>query len=187
MSFGRLGIAHIPVVHRQFSSPTNSRYAESLSSQDDVTQDNKDVLLERLNDLMQRLTKNGPSIEDKAVTNMHHLVDGIETLMREKPQAPNLDDLDTGSESGNTSEQGSLWAPSLPRSPIQNIRLRLPDSGREPPTSAPKQEMTASKATEIAKAAEELAVQLAKTAMELQIRKDESDVSLKLCCFEIIF
>ncbi|TVY57398.1 hypothetical protein LCER1_G000821 [Lachnellula cervina] len=176
MSFGRLGIAHFPVVHRQFSSPTSSRYAESLSGQDDVTQDNKDVLLERLNDLMQRLTKNGPPIEDKAVTNMHHLVDGIETLMREKPQLPNLDDFDTGSESGDSKEQDRLWAPSIPRSPIQNIRIRLPDSWRDPPPSAPpKQEMTTSKATEIAEAAEELAAQLAKTAIELQIRREESD------------
>jgi hypothetical protein len=179
MSFGRLGIAHFPVLHHQFSSPTSSRFPESLSSQDDLTQDNKDVLVERLNDLVQRLSKDGASIEDKAVTNIHHLVDGIETLMREKPKEPNLDDLDIESESGDTKEQEILWGPALPRSPIQNIRMRLPDSWRSPQLSAPpKQEINSSKTAEIAKEAEELTSQLAKTVSELQIRREESDVSL---------
>ena len=181
MSFGRLGIAHFPVLHRQFSSPTSSRFPESPSSQDDLTQDNKDVLIERLNDLMQRLSKDGASIEDRAVTNIHHLVDDIETLMREKPKESKLDDLDTESEIGDTKEQERLWGPSLPRSPIQNIRMRLPDSWRSPQPPAPlEQEISASKAAEIAKKAEELASQLAKTVVELQIRKEESDVSLNL-------
>jgi len=179
MSLGRLGIAHFPVLHRQFSSPTSSRFPESPPSQDDLTQDNKDVLVERLNDLVQRLSKHGASVEDKAVTNIHHLVDGIETLMREKPKVLNLDDMDIESENGDTREQDSLWRPALPRSPIQNIRMRLPDSWRSPqPSASPIQEINTSKAADIAREAEELASQLAKTVAELQIRREESDVSL---------
>lgn len=190
MSFGRLGIAHSPVLHRQFSSPTSSRYQESSSDQDNLTQDNKDVLVERLNDLVQRLSEEGSAVDDKAVTNIHHLVDGIETLMREKPKALPVDESDNESESEDTTGPERLLSPPLPRNPIQHMRMRLPDIWTTPqPPVPPQQEVNVSKTVEIAKEAEELALQLTKTLGELQIRKEESDVSLdsishwELCTF----
>lgn len=133
---------------------------------------------------MQRLSKDGASIEDKVVTNIHHLVDGIETLMREKPKSPKLDESDIESEGANTKEVESLWSPALPRTPTQSVRMCLPESWKSPqPSSLPKDEITISKATEIAREAEELATQLSRTVAELQIRREESDVGLESLLF----
>lgn len=129
-------------------------------------------------------------MDDKAVTNIHHLVDGIETLMREKPKALPVDESDNESESEDTTGPERLLSPPLPRNPIQHMRMRLPDIWTTPqPPVPPQQEVNVSKTVEIAKEAEELALQLTKTLGELQIRKEESDVSLdsishwELCTF----
>jgi hypothetical protein len=185
MSFGRLGIAHFPVLHRQFS-PTSAEFPLSPSIQDDLTQDNKDILIERLSDLVQRLSKDATSMDDKAITNIHHMVDGIETLMREKPKSPKLEDLDIESEGSSTKELEFLWGPPLPRTPTQGVRMCLPEAWKSPqPSAPPKEEITVSNATEIARAAEELATQLSKTVAELQVRREESDVSLESLLFEM--
>ncbi|TVY73612.1 hypothetical protein LSUE1_G005204 [Lachnellula suecica] len=163
MSFGRLGIAHFPVLHRQLASPTNTRFSGSLTSQDDLTQDNKDVLIERLNDLVQRLSKHGASIEDNAVTNIHHMVDGIETLMREKPKEPLIEDTDSESEDGVTREQESLWGPPLPLTPVRNTRMRLPESWKSPQRSSPAptiEETTVPKTADDQEEVEEIAMQV---------------------------
>jgi hypothetical protein len=63
------GITHFPVLHRQFSSPTSRSFLESSPSED-LTQDNKDVLLDRLDDLILRLSKDN-SLENSSVTAIH--------------------------------------------------------------------------------------------------------------------
>jgi len=182
MSFGRLGIAHFPVLHRQLS-PTSADFPVSPSIQDDITQDNKDILIERLNDLVQRLSKDGASIGDKAVTNIHHMVDGIETLMREKPKTPKMDESDIDSEEGTTKEVEDKWG-ALPRTPAQSVRMCLPESWKSAhPSVSLRENIDISKVAKIAKEAEELATQLSKTVAELQIRREESDVGLDHCCF----
>jgi hypothetical protein len=60
----------------------------------------------------------------------------------------------------------------------------LPESWKSPqPSSLPKDEITISKATEIAREAEKLATQLSRTVAELQIRREESDVGLESLLF----
>jgi hypothetical protein len=144
------------------------------SPNQDITQDNKDVLIERLNDLVSRLSKN-TSLEDSTVDAIHAGVDRIEVLLRggEKPR------LDSGSfDSKQTRENGDddVWGP--PLTPTRKMRMRLPDHPSNTSPSSPHQpQITPARVDEIAKAAEDLAMKLAATMSEFQARMQESDAS----------
>jgi hypothetical protein len=176
MSLQYLGISHFPVLHRQFSSPTSRSFVESSPSED-LTQDNKDVLLERLNDLVLRLSKDD-SLENSSITAIHSHVDKIEVLVQ-------------GREAHEKSSQARKelhGSPSLPReedvfwgsrTPTQNMRMHIPEIpeyARRPTQKEP--QTTPAKAIGLAGVAEELAMRLSATVAELQARKEESDVSL---------
>lgn len=170
MSLHHLGIAHFPVLHRQFS-PTASTFSAPSPARD-LTQDSKDVLVERLNDLVLRLSKDS-SLEDNAVTAIHSEVDKIELLLHGGERRRGS----RGTENTTLSvEDDTFWGP---RSPTQSLRLRRPVIIRGSPRQAAHNEspMTPAKAVELANAAEELASQLTKTVAELQTRKEESDVN----------
>jgi hypothetical protein len=163
------------VLHRQFSSPTSSVFVESLASQD-LAQDNKDVLIERLNDLVVRLSKDG-SLEDSAVSAIHTGVDQIELLMKSKEKGSHRKSPSVGSETRVQKGSGEdiFWG-SL--SPTRSVRMRFPDSPTSPHHSVHHvPPMNAQRAIELAKEAEELASRLSTTVAELQVRKEESDVS----------
>lgn len=166
MSFHQLGIAHFPVLHRQFSSPTTQSFAESSPDQD-ITQDNKDVLIERLNDMVSRLSKSS-GLKNSVITAIHSEVDHIEVLMRdrEKPQKSDPFGFD-----GRETREDNRWGP--PMSPTRNVRMRFADIPHSPLRPPP---MSPSRAVEIAQAAEVLSSKLEVTVLELQARKEESDV-----------
>jgi len=171
MSF--IGLSHFPVLHRQFSSPT-STVLESSPSQD-LTQDSKDVLIERLNDLVLRLSKDS-SIEDSTLAAIHTGVDRIEGLMKGREKETQKKSPQVGSESKHSrgNSEDILWG--SPLTPSRNIRMRFPDSPTSPPNSVHRRpRMTADRAIEIAKSAEELSNKLLATVIELQTRKEESD------------
>jgi hypothetical protein len=169
MSLHHLGIAHFPVLRRQLLSPTTSTFPDSASSHD-LTQDNKDVLLERLNDLVLRLSKDD-SLEDTTVTAIHSEVDRIEGHIRVR-RRQRIEDV-------AAREEDTYWGP---LSPSRGVRMRLPNStGSSPRHSILREsssQITLSQAAEVAKVAEELASQLTATVGELQTRKEESDVRL---------
>lgn len=178
MSLNYLGIAHFPVLHRQFSSPTTQAFSESSPDQD-ITQDNKDVLIERLNDMVSRLSRS-TTLENSAVTAIHSEVDRIETIMRgrEKPKK-HLILENHGLEMSQSKSNGDEHFWRQPLTPTRNFNMSL--SGSVPnsphlPHHPP--QMSPSRAIEIAKAAEELSTRLATTVSELQTRKEESDVSI---------
>lgn len=194
MSLQYIGISHFPVLHRQFSSPTSTIFAEpSPTPSQDLTQDNKDVLIERLNDLVVRLSKDS-SVEDGVVSAIHTGVDRIELLLKNREKGAHKKSPSPGSD--------TFWGPITP---TRNVRMRFPESpssrysltreasfansefnGREQLPGSPTSHrqsitheatMSAERAIEIAKSAEDLASKLSATVAELQVRREESDVS----------
>jgi len=169
-----LGIAHFPVLHRQLTSPTSAYFPDVPD--EDLTQDSKDVLMDRLSDLVVRLSK-VRSLQDGAVSAIHREVDKIELLVNglEKTNSPSP--TLSREKSGLSSNEDDFWGP---RTPTQSMKMRLPViSQSSSPRSEPKfvSNISPSRATEVARAAEELAVELASTVDKLLARKEESDVS----------
>ena len=176
MSLQYLGISHFPVLHRQLSSPTSRSFVESSPSED-LTQDNKDVLLERLNDLVLRLSKDN-LLENSSITAIHSHVDKIEVLIRAREGHEKSGQVrkEIHGSPSVPREEDVFWGP---RTPTQNMRMHIPEIpeySRRPAQNEPR--MTPAKAIELAGVAEELATRLSATVAELQARKDESDVSL---------
>jgi len=174
MSLQYLGISHFPVLHRQFSSPTSRGLSDSSPSQD-LTQDSKDVLIERLNDLVLRLSK-AETVEDGAVTAIHSEVDKIELLLKGGEKHQKSERHSRNQSSGSKAlDDDSFWGPATP---TQNIKMRFPDmsAGNSRQSSYHESRMSPAKAVELAQAAEDLASKLSVTVAELQARKEESDV-----------
>ena len=187
-----IGISHFPVLHRQFSSPTSIVFSEPPTPNQDLTQDNKDVLIERLNDLVSRLSLDS-SVEDGIVSAIHGGVDRIEALLKNREKAAHKKSPSIGNEIFGG-----------PLTPTQNLRMHFPET-QSPRLSITREEsfagsfngleqlnrsptshrqsvsreapMGAKRAIEVAKSAEELASKLAVTVAELQVRREESDVS----------
>jgi hypothetical protein len=171
MSLHYLGIAHFPVLHRQFSSPTSQSFPESPANQD-IMQDNKDVLLERLSDLVSRISRNN-FLENSTVTAIHSEVDRIEMVMRGKEKP--LEDHNVEGTQPKGSEEDTFWRP---MTPTRHVKMRMSDTTSNSSYSPlhPPIQMRCYQAVEIAKAAEDLSSTLAAAVSELQTRKEESDV-----------
>ncbi|KAL3422442.1 hypothetical protein PVAG01_06598 [Phlyctema vagabunda] len=191
MSLNYLGISHSPVLRRQFSSPPTAAAAtiataasaasskETTPDQENVTQDSKDVLIERLNDLALRLAED--RLEDAAVSVLHKEVDRIELLMRARggdarPAAPGRLGSQNGQSSGSKNgDEDVFWGPATP---TRNVRMGIPQSLQQPKLNedmvAPAPRITASRATELATSAEALVSQLTEAVSEIQARRDES-------------
>ncbi|KAK0116956.1 hypothetical protein ONS96_012800 [Cadophora gregata f. sp. sojae] len=167
-----LGIAHFPVLHRQLTSPTSALLPESLT--EDLTQDSKDVLIDRLSDLVLRLS-NVTSLQDGAVSAIHREVDKIESLVNGVEKANSPDHLLSREKSGHSLSEDDFWGSPTPS---QRLKMRIPviSQNLSPKSvSKPELEMSSSRAVEVAKAAEELATNLASTLEKLLVRKEESD------------
>lgn len=170
-----LGISHFPVLHRQLTSPTIEKFPEL--PEDDFTQDSKDVLIDRLNDLVLRLS-NVKSLKDSAVSAIHREVDKIEALVNgvEKTNSPRELKRQQSGYLNDDRDIHDFWGPPTP---TQNIKMRIPAISQN---SSPRIvfESVASKADKVAKAAEELSAKLSSTVAQLLDRREESDVSI-LC------
>jgi hypothetical protein len=193
MSLHRLGIANFSPLRRQFSSPLASNISpplhvkqEELSDEDraytgpqdpaddEVTQDSKDVLLERLNDLTQRLLSRRASISERSVGFLHEKVNEMERVIASSkpprvtriPMPPRTDDSDP------------FWASPSPlwfRSQFSDIS-RPPS--KEPPAEIKKApSISAADALRISAEADKLNEELATLMENLKARQEESDVS----------
>jgi hypothetical protein len=171
MSLHHLGISHLSVLHRQYSTPPATGSLESSPGQD-LMQDNKDVLIERLSDLLARVARDD-SLEDSIVTSIHSQVDRIEQLMHQTSEKVGKENADQGL---SLNDEDVFWGQ---LTPTKNVRMRLPD---RPSTSSrcsiPQTlKIAPPRGAELAIAAEELSSQLAATVADLRTRKEESDVS----------
>jgi hypothetical protein len=167
-----LGIArHLPVLHRQLTSPSSHEIPKS-PPEEGLTEDSKDVLIERLNDLVLRLS-NSHSIDDAAITDIHSQVDKMELIVQreERQQSPGSDEINRSL--NIPKEEDSFWGPP---SPSSNLRMRLPPKSIPPAPSQSGALMSPAKAAKLAKEAQELDSLLATTVAELQTRREESDV-----------
>ncbi|KAG9248586.1 hypothetical protein BJ878DRAFT_4294 [Calycina marina] len=177
MSFHQLGISHYPKLHRQLTERDISQDNPSL----DVAQDSRDVLIERLNSLVTQLPSQN-ELEGTAIKDIHSKVDQIEVVLRGQDQSPKSSRASMTTRTpnsplssrgnGNSGEADShipaekvFCGPSTPTQSI-SMRFRGEKQPKEPHVSP-------FRATEIARRAEKLAENLAKTVEELRSRKDE--------------
>ena len=135
------------------------------------------MLLERLNDLVLRLSKDN-LLENSSITAIHSHVDKIEVLIRAREGHEKSGQVrkEIHGSPSVPREEDVFWGP---RTPTQNMRMHIPEIpeySRRPTQEEP--QMTPAKAIDLAGVAEELATRLSATVAELQARKDESDVSL---------
>ncbi|RFU34050.1 hypothetical protein B7463_g2277, partial [Scytalidium lignicola] len=179
MSLHYLGIAHFPVLHQQFS-PTTSKLSVENSPTRTLTDDNKDVLIERLNDLVSRVTSS--SLDDSVVTAIHGDVDHIERLLQGKEkqsQSPlsARSSMDRGLRSStdeNISEKKSFWSPATP---TRSISMHLPIRESLSPSSqyaTPDVKRHLDRTKEVVTSTAALVAQLTTTVAELQARREES-------------
>lgn len=194
-----LGIS--PFAHR----PAPRRADASSSSQDDA-RDSRDVLVQRLADLMERV---GDSrLADDAVSEMHRRVDEMEDVARTgtpraekkphpRPKTPNADarpniwgapsallrpSFSDPSPFETTSRAPALRPPVLHRhtvsEPIDEISLQLPALVQMRPGTRERMEAAAriEEAARIAREAEQLNVHLATLITRLRARQEESEV-----------
>jgi hypothetical protein len=185
MSLQTLGFGHTRTsplrLSQQFISPSmtvssypSPRFQKVIPVAADTLEDNKDVLIQRLSDLVQRLLTGHP-LEDKVVSTLHREMDNIEILMI-KADISQKTDNEMASKKGErpVSEGNStFWRP---KTPTRKVNIAKSES---PLKTFPKKEeetMSPDIATKIAQEAEALATSLAKSITELQQRREEADV-----------
>lgn len=173
MSLQYLGISHFPVLHRQFSS-ASIPLSDASPSQDPTQEDSKDVLIQRLNDLVLRLSTS-QEVEDGTITTAHSQVDKIERLLEGEDRPPKPSHSRSGSDLLKSKEEfDPFWGPATP---THSMKMHLPDMSRSSPRPVLRRslQMSPAKAIELAQSAEDLASRLVFTVEELQRRKEESD------------
>lgn len=113
---------HSPVLHRT-AKPPQYPAAVDQDSQQDLSQDNRDVLVQRLNDLVSRLSGNGGLLGD-GIANLHARVDEMEQILRQSssPKAQkghrrNPSSVDSGSLGEGASMLSGLPSPTQLKSP----------------------------------------------------------------------
>jgi hypothetical protein len=180
MSLHFIGIRDFPVLHRQFSSP-NARLSESpTTSIQDIARDSKDVLVQRLNDLANRLMAE-EALKDEDITALHIDVDRMERVMKKLVGIPEEERFHERRGPSNIGtlrdhEDDLFWGP--PFSPSRKVTMRLPDSPVQTSHARLQRslEMSPKKAALLAQEADSLNDQLSRALKELQARKEESNV-----------
>jgi hypothetical protein len=180
MSLHFIGIRDFPVLHKQFSSP-NARLSESpTTSIQDIARDSKDVLVQRLNDLANRLLAE-EALKDEDITTLHIDVDRMERVMKKTEgvlQEEPFHERRSPSSIGTLRdhEDDLFWGP--PFSPSRKVTMRLPDSLVQTSHARLQRslEMSPKKAVLLAQEADSLNDQLSRALKELQARKEESNV-----------
>jgi hypothetical protein len=175
----------LSMLHRQFSLPPSPAISDICSSagrrssgQD--AEDNKDVLIQRLNDLLAKLSHD--DVEDSAITELHRKTDEMETLLKVEQassslsSSSSLSDIDEKSQSSLRRDSEDLfWA--RPLTPTSSF-LRRPRTPLHRPHSRPRRSrMTVSRAADIAESVDELNARLVKVIADLQVTRAESNVS----------
>jgi hypothetical protein len=177
-----LGIRDFPILHRQFSSPTTKISSpRSLESSQDLTQDSKDVLIQRLNDLAYRLM-NSENLEDEIITGLHIEVDHMEGTIQRIPGSREQS-FETKEETTpgmpRTNDDDAFWGP---LSPGRNRSMRFQESPTQSRLARPRlqrgREISPNKAASIAREAQNLTERMARTIVEMKKRREETDVSI---------
>ncbi|KAB8290654.1 hypothetical protein EYC80_008295 [Monilinia laxa] len=168
-------------LRRHFNSPLSFTNVDALAtapsnSSNQDSQDNKDVLLQRLNDLVVRLSHD--DAEDAAITALHKKADEMETLLKVEYSMdldPRVSPKKVKPPPQRRDSNEVFWG--RPLAPTRTSYLRRPSSPsrRVHSTSYDKTVVAVAKAAEIATSAEELNVRLAKAVGELQASRIESD------------
>ncbi|PKS06932.1 hypothetical protein jhhlp_005528 [Lomentospora prolificans] len=174
-------------------------FGDSALEQDPLTLDSRDVLLQRLGDLMQRLGGNHDSFRDENLSALHTKVDEMEEVLkgteyraqhrpwRRKHQHSSRP-LSLDFDSPSTRDTQILWgsAPSpsaLLRSQFSDLTMALQeatlsepqDPAKAEPEKAKKAIITPEDANRIVKEAEELNEHLTSLISRLQARQEESE------------
>jgi hypothetical protein len=144
MSLNYLGIPHSPVLRRPLSShsfsrtvPTTDPISETSSSRD-VVEDNKEVLIERLNDFV-ALISNSTNLGKSDIEALHVQVDQIERIellarVRDSKSlqfSPGSSQVlgERGEENGSVkSRDEPFWGPPSPTRNMSSLRLSNPTS-----------------------------------------------------------
>jgi hypothetical protein len=155
------------------SSYPSPRFQKVAPLVADTLANNKDVLIERLNDLVQRLSTD-QSLDDRVVSKLHSEVDNFEIVMIKADISQKLDKELAAGKGGNLfSERNGGFR--TPKTPTRKVSISMPDSVSKSPPK--KEEVNTEVATRIAQEAEALATQLSKSISDLQQRREEADVS----------
>lgn len=219
-----LGSSHLSPLRRQLSShlavnfpPAFSRNGNSdaggeLSDDDDslgenpsseldsLTQDRKDVLLDRLNDLVQRLSGGG-AIQEASIDSLHAKVGDMEDILTgdgrasrpRKPRRPPLPGRGSfllGPSQLSEHQQHDLWTPATP----DWLAPRFPEmaesgTAAEGPIAVPSSDNRAGAGTKpstevadgLAVEAQRLCADLTSALSSLQARREESEARLAFC------
>lgn len=188
MSLHFLGIRDFPIVPRQVSSPSSKPPpSPSQSSTQELIQDSKDVLIQRLLDLATHLQEQ--DLRDEDLSTLHHDVAHMERTWHQTPALPqsprplplphtHFAHSRTASRApdtprSQTPDNDRFWAPLSPglRSPIRLFDSPSLTSKRAVPPISPK------KAALLASEADSLLTQLTRTVAELRARREESEAS----------
>ncbi|CAL3972540.1 unnamed protein product [Diplocarpon coronariae] len=165
-----LGVSSSSVMQGHFNSPTSKSYPEV--SKEGLPQESKDVLVDRLNDLVLRISKVGV-LRGKAISTIHAQVDKIDILVNrveaiERPNLPSREVLRNGTPPTDFGE---------PSTPTQNLPMSLPIYSHASNCSSTPGAVDKSpkSAAEVAKAAADLASRLSTIVAEFQLRNKESN------------
>lgn len=185
MSLNYLGISHFPVLHHQLS-PTSPKFPLESASSQSLTDDSKEVLIERLNDLVIRLANS--SLDDGVVTAIHGDVNRIERHLRGRErlsQSQSQSPVSTTSKlerafdaptNATRSEKENFWAPPTPTRSISMYLPRMESFQSSPEPRTLLNETHTHQVEEITKSAATLVSQLTTAVTELQARREESQV-----------
>ena len=130
MSLHFIGIRDFPILHRQFSSPTVRLSESPTTSIHDLARDSKDVLIQRLNDLANRLAAE-EALKDEDITALHIDVDRMERVAKSSVGVSQEESSQERRSPGNIGtlrpNEGDLfWGP--PLSPSRKAIMRFPES-----------------------------------------------------------
>jgi hypothetical protein len=188
MSLHFLGIRDFPVLHSQLSSPSSKLFQSpdpSTELAQELAQDSKDVLIQRLHDLTSQLSA-ADSLKNEDITALHVDLDRMERVLHHTPamhheEAFRAHRRINSMESLRSNDDDIFWAPLSPR--LASPRLK---SGFKLQEFSHKVAETPAKATDhisprqavlLAQEADSLYKHLETIVKELKARKDEANVS----------
>lgn len=190
-------LRHSSVLHRT-AKPQHSAAVDQGSSQQDLSQDSRDVLVQRLNDLVSRLSADGGLLGD-GIANLHARVDEMEHILchnsnpqQQKWHQQNLSSVESSSVGGDgVSMLSGLPSPAQPKSssadaPSSDARTEaLPPQQQsrqsEPEEARPQRRRShfgnpSDQARKVLRDAEKLSEAMKGVIKNLKARQEEQDV-----------
>lgn len=182
MSLHFLGIRDFPSLHRELTSSQLPTIIPEDSTED-LAQDSKDVLVQRLLDLANHIQEQ--ELPDQALSTLHHDVDHMERTWQKTPAPkpplvrPILRSFGSSMSlrSNGSHQDEPFWRPGSPLSPglESPFRFHSPKTiskAPEPAKAAP----SAMRCAILANEADALLAKLVKVVTELKSRREESEV-----------